>query len=162
MVPLLIAGGAISVFGQLQQGSFAKKMGKIADQELGQQADMVLRQRSLDVQYLNETQRARRGGQIASFARGGVDVNAGSAFEFNLAQTRFDSITKSRMLFEAQLQARQLRFQGEQARAAGKQAQTQSILSAFGTVANTMALSASVGSAPTVNPVTGGVQGAAR
>lgn len=142
MLPLLVAAGAVSVFGKLQEGLFAKQQGVIANREFNLQADTVLQQRSLDVQYNQEMQSARRGSMRAALARGGVDVDSGSAFELQLAQSRFDAITNSRMLFDAQLTARQLRFQGSQQKAAGKQAFQQSILSSFGSVANVMAVSA--------------------
>lgn len=148
MVPLLVAAGAISVFGKLQEGIFAKRAGSLANKEFNLQADTVLQQRGLDIEYNREMQSARRGSMRAMSARGGVDVDSGSAFELQLAQTRFDAITNSRMLFDAQLTARQLRFQGAQAKAAGKQAFQQSILSSFGSVANVMAVGAGANTAP--------------
>lgn len=151
-VPLLMAAAAVSVFGKIQSGLFARKQGRIAEEELNLQADILLQQRAKDVQFLSEAQAARRGGITGKFAASGVDVNSGSAFDTLLAQSRFDSVERSRLLFESQLQARQLRFQGASARAAGQRALTQSVFSSFGSIANVAA--AGQGGATTQSPTT--------
>lgn len=140
MLPFLAAAGAASVFGHIVEGISAFEMGQLTNAEAKMNAGLIIGEKVKDLKMLAEAQDARRSQAKAHFAAGGIDVNSGSAFEFDLAQSRIDARLRSRQMFQAELQARQTRFQGKMAKYQGKMKLFNSVLSAFGSAGQVAAV----------------------
>ncbi len=150
----LMAGAkAMEIFGTIQQGRAADKMGKYNQRVLNQNADIAERN-ALWASQAGEQQvatqqyksRAEAGAITTSQAVSGIDINKGSAVDVrasSVAKNMLDSqnirAEATRKAYGYQVQASDLRSQGEVARAEGKNARDQAYMKATSTALSSAA-----------------------
>ena len=125
-------GAGLQMFGSLRQGQEDKGTAGINARRLKMEATRIQSQARDDVDFIRNVQAAHIGDLRASFAARGIDVNSNTPVNFVLTQGRIDEMNNNRKLYEADLQAYDMRNQAKQVKRSGKFAEENSILKAFG------------------------------
>ena len=130
---LAAVSGGLQIFGRLRQANIDSQLASINARRLKQEASAIKAMAQEDVQFDINAQDARRGSMIASFASRGIDVSQSTTpVDTLLTQLRIDENNNARKLYEADLQAYNLRFQAKYIKFAGKEGKKQAIIGAFG------------------------------
>lgn len=129
---LQLFGTGLRVQGALDRGAASAAIGQYVQRESNLSADIILQNAAVDVNLLRRATSQRRGGMRAQFGASGVRVNRGSPIEVLAQQARIDEFAAIRTFYQAQLQARNVRIQGNLAQFKGEQEQAAARGQAFG------------------------------
>lgn len=131
---LALASTASGLLGQIRQKQADKAVAKFNRRELFQRAQLTQQLAREDVSILRQAQAADRGQTIANFAARGVRIDAGTPMDTLMAQVKVDEFNASRVMFQADLAARDFRQQANVQEFQATQQRKQSNLSMFGTL----------------------------
>lgn len=131
---LSVASTGLQLFGQLRQRDADKAIAKTNIREARRRADLFQSIAREAVEFDREKQIAQEGQTVAEFAARGIDTSSSSVFDRVSAQIRVDEFNNSSRLFEADMQARDLRFGAELQKFQSKQRSQQQALSIFGNI----------------------------
>jgi len=109
---------ASGLFGAFQNSFNAKieeRLAGLSASESRLSKGQLLKISAVDKQFLIKDQEARRGAQVAGFAKGGVRIGEGSALNIVVQQARIDMFNQARFDFNVATQARNLEIQAQQA-----------------------------------------------
>ena len=131
-----IAGAGSSILsagGSILKGNAANAAGKRQQSELNRQAERVQGLGSREAYEFARRGRHIEGDATAGLVAGGGSTDAGSIDRLAqiAAETNYNALSA---LYDANEEAEQLRFQGREARAAGKRAKTAGYLGAAGSI----------------------------
>lgn len=130
---MALLGGGVQALGALQQGAEAKRTGRLNAALLRQDAQTVLDQTDAALFDLDRRATLLRGETIARAAGGGT-TTSGSVAAVLAEQATSAAIDKLRLQFTAELQTSRLGLQARETKRGARVAQTESTLSAFGSL----------------------------
>jgi hypothetical protein len=162
-----IAGSLVSAFGSIAGSSAKRKQEEAIAREKRLQALEVARRTASELDMLSDEINKNIGSQVAGFAGSGIDVGSGSSIQAQMASFENYGRTVLNKNLESKFRIRQLNVEAANGISLSKDAQTASIIGAFGSLAESgVKLSGTIGSTPTTttaapttgtpNPVTGG------
>lgn len=127
-----VVGAGFQIMGNLRQGAEDQRTAGINARRLKQEAARIQSQTREDVNFMRNAQAARVGAIRASFAARGIDVNSDTPINFVMTQMRIDEMNNTRKIYEADLQAYDMRRQAKDIKRKGKSALENSLFKAFG------------------------------
>lgn len=134
---LAAAGTGLQLYGKYRQVQVDGQMAKINARQLKKEASAIQDQAQDDVDLAINVQAANRGSIVASFAARGIDVGVSTTpVDALLTQLRVDELNNARTIYNADLQAYNLRYQAKMVKFNQKMNKQQAIIGAFGDLAS--------------------------
>jgi len=132
-IAAIVVGTAVSAMGAIQQGNFAKKMGKANADRMKKEADYVLAKSEVDADRRERQTRLARGENIATFSKTGLRME-GSVIDLMADNAIENKLDEELILHAGKKQSDSMRYEAMLEEIKGRQKAKQGRISAAGTL----------------------------